>query len=391
MMNIAFITLQIGNSAFGQVTERLVKALGNKPDVSLFVFTSSSTIQNASNIYAYKYFRLFGDRIDKILYVVLGLDLKSILWETVFFLKFYKRIKTLSIDVIYCYTSREAKPVLNIGYWFSKVLKLPYVIHFCDPIPPPAGWQKSELYRKSLKRPVRKYLKAADLISMNNERMLSFMQQEYKMDILTKSFVVPDSCVSERKFFEVQKTGKYVLSYIGVFYTLARTPTKLIYGFSKAFEQNPNIHLKIIGKNHIDLKYYNITEPCKSNIEIIRWVADVEEYIVKSDVLIDIDADIENDVFISSKLKAYLTYNRPILSITGINSPSYNHLIDIKESVIISSHDEDEIGRSILASVKKCRTAIDYSDRNTLIEQFDVSNVADNIISHFNTITHVRK
>ena len=391
MTNIAFITLQIGHSAFGQVTERLVKALGNKPDVNLFVFASSSSIQNASNIYTYKYFRLFGERIDKILYVVLGLDLKSIVWETVFFLKFRKVIKRLSIDVIYCYTNRDAKPVLNIGYWFSRAFRLPYVIHFCDPIPPPAGWQNSEFYRKSLKRPVRKYIKAANLISMNNDRMITFMQQTYKTDVLTKSFVVPDSCVSERKFIPVQNTGQYVLSYFGNFYTVARTPAKLICGFSKAFEQNPNIRLRIIGKNHIDLENYNLSGPCKSNIEIIQWVADVEEYIAKSDVLVDVDADIDNDVFISSKLKTYLIYNRPILSITRMNSPSYNHLIDIKKSVILSSHDEAEIGRSILKSVETCRTAIDYSDRNKLIEQFDVSNVADNIICHFNTITHVRK
>ena len=389
MMNIAFFTFQIGHSAGGQVAERLVKVWGNKPDINLYIFASSSSLKNVSNIFTSKYFRLFGDNMDKILNIIIGKDWKSILWEVAFFFKYHKLFKTLHIDVIYCYTNRNAKPILNIGYWFSKAFKIPYVIHFSDPIPPPAGWQNSELYRKSLKAPIRKFLKSATLISMNNHRMIEFMQQEYKMEILGKSFVVPDCCESDKKFFPVRNADNYVFSYIGNFYTVARTPAKLIAGFAKAFEQNPSIQLKIIGNNKINLDNYHLNNACKSNIEIIQWVADVGEYIVRSDVLVDVDADIDNDVFISSKLKTYLTCNRLILSVTAINSPSHTYLIDVKDSVILSTHDTSEIGRSILESVKKCRTNIDYSDRDKLIARFNVSNVADTIISQFNTITNV--
>jgi len=391
MMNIAFFTFQIGHSAGGQVTERLLKVLGDKPDVNLFVFASSSTVTNASNIYTLKYYTLFGDTLDKILNIIIGKDLKSIVWEFEFYLKYRKLFKTIPLDVIYCYTNRNAKPILNIGYRYAKTFKIPYVIHFSDPVPPPAGWQNSELYRKSLKAPIRKYLKAATLISMNNHRMIAFMQHEYHMDILGKSFVVPDCCESEKKFYPVRNAYKYVFSYIGNFYTVARTPTKLIAGFAKAFEQNPSIQLKIIGDNKINLDDYHLSNPCKSNIEIIQWVADVGEYMAQSDVLIDVDADLVNDVFISSKLKTYLTCNRLILSVTAINSPSYTYLIDVKDSVILSTHDTAEISRSILEAVGKCRTDIDYSDRDGLIARFNVSNVADTIISQFNTITNVQR
>ncbi|AZB91498.1 hypothetical protein DKE41_018570 [Acinetobacter pittii] len=60
--------------------------------------------------------------------------------------------------------------------------------------------------------------------------------------------------------------------------------------------------------------------------------------------MIDIDADIENDVFISSKFFNYLMINRKILCITGKNSPVTKFVRDMNISDIsIVSHENDDI------------------------------------------------
>jgi hypothetical protein len=70
---------------------------------------------------------------------------------------------------------------------------------------------------------------------------------------------------------------------------------------------------------------------------------------------VDIDADIENDVFISSKFFNYLMINRKILCITGKNSPVTRFVEESNvEYVYITNHTCSNIFQSILNNSSAC-------------------------------------
>ena len=100
-----------------------------------------------------------------------------------------------------------------------------------------------------------------------------------------------------------------------------------------------------------------------------------EDYIRKSSVLIDIDADIANDVFISSKLIQYLSYDRTILCISPENSPARKLLQNKTKTVIISGHKQDDILSALVTAGKLSKTNTEYSEREQLLNLFDIETI----------------
>ncbi len=87
--------------------------------------------------------------------------------------------------------------------------------------------------------------------------------------------------------------------------------------------------MHIVGSNKINLNHFNISEDAKTKILFHPFSTNLKAVFERSRVLIDVDADIEEDVFISSKLKDYLSVNRMIVSITGKNSPSRKFYLEL--------------------------------------------------------------
>ena len=82
----------------------------------------------------------------------------------------------------------------------------------------------------------------------------------------------------------------------------------------------------------------------RSHIEFFGYTRDLLPFYAEADLLIDIDADIENDVFISSKFFNYLMINRKILCITGKNSPVTSVISKYNfEQIFVTNHNSENI------------------------------------------------
>ena len=114
----------------------------------------------------------------------------------------------------------------------------------------------------------------------------------------------------------------------------------------------------------------SITTKARSAIEIHPFTRDLDPFYKNATALIDIDADLENDVFLSSKIVNYLNINRIIISETGLNSPS-RHLFKEISSIIHCDHNSDELYEAMIKS-NLIRSNISYEDRLAAIEIFSV-------------------
>ena len=112
-------------------------------------------------------------------------------------------------------------------------------------------------------------------------------------------------------------------------------------------------------------------------VKLLPWTADPEPYFAQATALINIDAFVEQDVFLSSKLFSYLPYNRPVICQTGADSPS-RHLFAGMESVLLCGHNALEIKDALLRAIREF-DRFRYEDRLPLLQQASAPNVAQEL------------
>ncbi|WP_133159985.1 hypothetical protein [Cloacibacterium normanense] len=199
--------------------------------------------------------------------------------------------------------------LLRIGKKISETYNLPYIIHSTDPIPSPKPWGDKEIFRSALFSAIKPFYKMANLVGSSNTVMLEY-QLSYMPTIKGKSFVLYNP-VSQWQELEENRIERGTFLYLGSIYG-KRDPSFLISQFLILIEKYNFVKLKFVGSD-IDILKYNIPKHRIKNFEVISWTDNVEKYIASSEVLLDLNANIEKDVFLSSKLSKYLSYNRKIL------------------------------------------------------------------------------
>ena len=145
----------------------------------------------------------------------------------------------------------------------------------------------------------------------------------------------------------------------------------IIQAFIKLVESFPNSELIFVGSS-IDQKYLS-EQSINGKIKTIPYTKDLIPFYTSATALIDIDADIDDDVFISSKMPIYLMINRIIISETGKNSPSRKLFNGIK-SIIQCDHDPEQLFRAMCNSIE-LKNNISFDDRNEIIKLFQIENI----------------
>lgn len=376
----------IDDSPFGKVCFGIIDMLiRNDHDITLIV--SASKLQGVKRFYETGYGYVYPERISKIITILFHQNIKYYLYgkKILGVIARNNIVNSFRPDIIFALCSRDFDILMTVAMKISKKYKIPYAIHLVDPIPPPKGWETYEIYRKSLVYIVKKQIQHCDLFSMSNEHMLKFQQENIDFNIRNKSFVIPDP-ISDKFNWYGEKIGvKKVIVYLGSFYS-ARKPDALINGFALFALEDKVTELHIVGYNKINLDDYKITTTVKSRIKLLSWVSEVDKIIENADLLVDVDADIEGDVFVSSKLKKYLSTDRMILSITRNNSPSYCLLSSLKESVYISSHDPSEVSVAISKALNIKYFPSVFHERYILFEKFSVSAVVKKVEDVFSSL-----
>ena len=282
-------------------------------------------------------------------------------------------------DVIIVLTSNGYYSALNLGKLLKEKLRCPYIIYSVDGMPSPIPWlgKDADVHPK-VSRGLNRLCSCANLFILSNP-----MMQEYEKGIVkdfkgawdylyTPYRELPDG------FTMVPHEGFNIL-YAGSLYGL-RKIDGLANAFRRFLEIRPDARLIIVGDVWKQHKEYARDLVDKGKIIFKDTTLQINDYYAKADCLIDIAADIPDDVFLSSKVICYLPYRLPIIAISGANSP-VSQIMGGLNSIMQSSNNADQI----LDALVKAQNINDCTDRKALLEEFSAKYLCKRFLSQIET------
>lgn len=377
-MNILIIAYTFGTGSAGNITYRIADEF-LKQGHTIYVVSSDSN-DHIKNVYQCK--NILSDssflrRVIKKLYSSLTNDeLKNYFWVRRAYRKSLNLIKENKVDVIYCRTS--PLEACEVGYLLKQKTHIKTLLHFTDPEP-------SEYVIKNrwiLKKELRKYktiISSVDFISFGTKEMMQHQEMLMGIKFGAKAFISPDvSRKSTMCLFPMEIKEEIILVYLGTFGEY-RNPLPLFFTIDKMNLEGYRIKLYVYSDKPRSLSYVS------TNVVFKGRTNDIDKPLSLSNVLVDLDAEIENNPYISSKIKDYIPTNRPIIEITQKGSPIYN-LVQSCDSIFLSSNCVASIAQNIKNAISyRCDREF-YLDRLELIELFSPNRVVKDIIDRVEAV-----
>lgn len=363
-MKILILTTSIGDNAPGKVFLSYInmfKELGYEVDVVSTKNVSSISSDIVQRNYVHP-------RLRKLSIILFGVDVFD-LWLAKKTTYLYEKNYSHIISMV---SAHHFFP-LYLGCFLKKRQRSSqWIVYSVDAIPAPKGWDIGEQYSNGLVRMMNKYLKISDGLYFSNKVML-----KYQLDLLSYKYsgkkgalyTVPNV---QYKEYERRETDSFNLMYMGGIYQ-ARKVDELLKGFDIFQEKVKSTKLYFVGTNRQAVDTSGLSEAANERVVFVDYVSDLTHYYEISDVLIDIDADIDNDVFISSKFFTYVAVNRVIFSITRVGSPTYGFVNNFGvDYVVFSENNSVGINEQLnIIYVKKydvTRRSIDFGGSDFLRE-----------------------
>lgn len=377
-MKILLIAYTFDNSfAAGVVTARIANALADLGEELCII--SSEKVGHKFDKGMHVICSSFPNR-PAILFMQLGKWFKKNMtyyfWERRAYSAAKRIIKKWNPDVIYA----RATPVASckVASKLTRISHLPVIMHFTDPWPSPIEWMPDLTQRKIYVDLMDSILPSASLVSFGNQRMLDFQLKSISYDFSKKAFVSPDPSPStEFSYFPKFEHDTVTLVYLGKIHG-NRNPQPLFKAVTALYDEGVKIELIIYDEGQ-----------SSSNIPFIKYVGrtnDVRSAVLSGDILIDLDGDDSEPVFISSKFKDYINYGRPILSITPQNSP-VRELVEGMKTIFCINNDSETI-KILIKDIKEISfTRCDYDERNRLRLMFQPNVIARDLLNRVKELT----
>ncbi|WP_157962219.1 glycosyltransferase family protein [Winogradskyella aurantiaca] len=327
--------------------------------------------------------------LSRLLYLPFQLTLGEKEWEVRAVLRILRL--NLSKDFQLIWATGPAWQDLTVGYWSSRLLKLPYVMDLRDPLTYGVLWRTDDEKEKiTLKQRETKYLKHASLVVFTSPLTEKEYVRRYpfisgKTTTITNGFEVSNAV---RRKDKVQK-DKFVISYIGRLTAGIRDPEFFLEGFKLACtnkEFSEAVELRIIG--YVD-EFRELIESYNSqnNIKITGVVSRKESFdlMTNSDALILIQSiSGEGSDVISGKIYDYLNANKWMIAIVDEDGGD-SWLINRLKCGEVSGLKNIEKVRDVLINAylkwREGKIELDYSNKfaefdrkqltKTLAHQFD--------------------
>ena len=379
-MKLLIIAKNIDKGAAGIIYEKFIHEMLKYESYQIDVLSNHELLdfEKVNNIYVVPNQKEFDQRVSKLFVMAFRYNTNGINWLN-------KARKYANMNLrnnyqwIISFVNGGEESVAHLGQYVAKLNKCKHYIHMVDPIPPTKGWETYDLFRRNLLFGIKKPLENCDIFSLSNPAM-----SEYQAKLLNlENYFTVHNPVYSSELIHVSKTGNnstFNYVYLGTMVTGPRNPYKLFKAFEDLIKKHPNCQLLMYG-NHKRLDKSQIPESIVDKVKIEDYTSDTFKVIQNTDCFIDMDADLSEDVFISSKLQMYLSYNRPILSITGLNSPTSNLLKEMDKSCVISSFDLKDIEESLIA-VRELKVDEDFiNERNLFLKRHTARIQVQKIIS----------
>ena len=375
-MKILIITANIGRTAPGIVFERLIYGLSSFHEIDILTsdYEPSIDLSKLSNIIVSNKYSIH-PRINKLFLSFLGVNPFDCFWAWKS-IKKIKKDKIYQYDLVFSFLSFQHYTALIAGAYFCKKHNIKFAVYSVDAIPAPIGWLNYDGYYKGIKKMIDNYLGEVDAFFSSNYQMLSYQLTTFlpKKNMLTE--VVYNPSYGEFKILPRNNETTNSFVYTGGIYGV-RKADYMLNGFEKLLKTYPDSKLIFVGSQLPSLLLVELELETIKKIEIVSFAKDLSQYYKCATALIDIDADLENDVFLSSKMTNYLMINRVIISETGTNSPS-RHLFKNIDSIIQCDHDVDQICEAMKKTIIT-KNLIDFNDRISIMESFNLENIIDKL------------
>ena len=368
------ISYNYNQEASGNMTKRIVKSLiegghvvhlltasCGKDDGSCYIHTCKPLFETNSMIY----------RIVRKLYKSVFKDSEEYhpLWNRKAVNLGLSLINSNHIDIIY---SRSSPVEANyVGYKLGKETGVPVCQHFSDPYPTKFVTYSSLIRRFQAQR-IKKVIENSYLVSYGNDTMLSQSLFEIGIRKDNRFFVSPDPC-EEKQFHYLPKStlDKNILVYLGGFGG-QRNPVPLYSAIENLNDNGIRVELHMYTDKPLNSTYL------PDSVIFNGRQDDIEKALQDSTICIDLGIKWEDSPYISSKLKDYLSVDRPIISITTGHSASGDFLANYK-SIRVVENDSSELYNAI-KEVLQTDFNDYYLERENLLKQFYPSGIVNNFI-----------
>ena len=375
-MKILIITMNVGRTAPGIVYERLIHGLSkvHKVDVLTSDFDPSFELAEVKQVFKLKSKRVH-PRINKALISILGIYPSDWIWA----LKSNNLINQTEqndYDLIFSFIAFNHYAPLLAGNKISRSLNRKHMVYAVDALPPPAGWLKNDLFYKRTKGFISKYLSKVDGFFSANKKMLKYQLAIFKHKDNLVSGVIYNPSHGDLQNYQFAKNKVNTFLYTGGIYGPRKTEY-IFAAFKKILTEYPNSTLEFVGSKLSEESLLVFTPDERSKVLIHPFVRDLSPYYERCTALLDIDADLKDDIFLSSKIINYIKINRVIISETGNNSPSREIFKNIP-SILQCDHDVEEIANAMRQAIQLHET-INFGDRSEVYKVFDLNNVIQNI------------
>lgn len=312
----------------------------------------------------------YGDRrISTYSMRVLGTSIFDLLWAKKE-LTYLKEHSFDDVDIIITFMSMYHFKSVLLGEKLKSIIKKKWVIYSVDAIPAPLGWSKNNIIFRRYKKFITKRINKCDALFSSNEQML-----QYQLSLVSGFngfggvIFTPIRDCKHLMLSSIQK-NKPVFLYTGGIYG-PRKKEQLIEGFRLLLREIPAAKLVFVGTG--DSAFFGDARDLIDEESLIlhSYVADLTPFYKEATALIDINAYFDNDVFLSSKIVNYLPLGKPIISITGNNSPSRNIFLN-DPSIIHCKNNTSEIFESLMNSIN---IEVNMEFRNQYVEMFSASSI----------------
>lgn len=376
-MKILIFVDDVGITAPGIVFDKIIYGLSKFHDIVLITkeFESKFDLKEVQIVefpgkkLQYYYF--------KSVYGIFAFHPTDLVWSK----RILNKIKNYglhSFDIVISQVSNHHYSSIVAGKIAAKKYNLKHVIHSVDAIPAP-GWPENKLYLLGVKKFLKNKFKKIDALFSSNESMLNYQLTTFNPDKEIVSGVIYNPSEYNQKVLSdsPKKCNNFVFA--GKIYG-KRKSLFLLAAFDKLLDEYPNSQLIFLGTWKSSKTFPDFSKRTVDKIKILPFQTDITVYYEEATALIDIDADVKEDVFLSSKMVDYLPINRIIISETGINSPSRKLFKGIN-SIIQCNHDSDEMYLAMKKAIETKNT-MNFSDRNEVRDLFFL----DNVIVNFNRL-----
>ncbi len=276
-------------------------------------------------------------------------------------------------DVVIAFMATSQLTSAVCGKYLAQQLGCKYAIYTVDAIPAPGGWTRKRGDVRGKRKVVARTFSSADYMAASNPHMLEYQLSlfSHKPNLHSDVLLTP----SPDRTYSYPPSDDIVFLYTGSLYGL-RNPNHILKAFKRLLKLYPAAQFVVVGMRKKLGKIDKIlTAEERKQVVTAYHTSDLEPYFRRAKVLVDIDADLDKDPFLSSKIVTYLKVNRVILSETGRITPSREIFAGLN-TVVQCDHNEDSLYEGMLRAIEIADSNPDFSEREPLIKEFSIEEVS---------------